>query len=89
VTRNQQRAVELADAILTRKLPPSAVTETEWALLLLAADLCNELSPAMFVAGRVLEHFDGRRGFFATAGSSGAWHDHLSELAGWQVVGLN
>ena len=65
---NQQRAVDLAGAVLAGRVLPSDVTDTEWALLLLAADLCDELSPPLPVACGVLDQFDHHRGYFTVAG---------------------
>jgi hypothetical protein len=71
MTRNQQRAVQLADAILEHKIRASDVPDPEWQLLLLAAGLENSSSMPVLVAYLVRHNLAQKSGYFASAKSIG------------------
>ena len=64
VTRNQQRAVLLADRILKGHVDPAELSEVDWSLLLLAAGLYKVATPPRVVALRVLANAEHLEGYF-------------------------
>jgi hypothetical protein len=77
MTRNQQRALFLAQAVIDGSTHPADMSDEEWALLLLASDMnTSSLSPIK-IAHRVLLQFEHRMGFFRV--DDGQW-----EYLTWQ-----
>jgi hypothetical protein len=71
MTRNQQRALFLAQAVIDGSMHPSDLSDEDWALLLMAADLNNPLSSPMRIARLVLLQFEHRMGYFRA--EDGQW----------------
>jgi hypothetical protein len=68
MTRNQNRAVRLAEAVLTRRVAPEALPEPAWELLLLAAGVNCIAAAAGVVARRVVANARRHVGYFAPRG---------------------
>jgi hypothetical protein len=64
MTRSQQRALFLAQAVVEGSTHPVDICVEDWALLLLAADINNPLASPMGIAYRVLLQFEHRMGYF-------------------------
>lgn len=64
MTRNQQRALDLAVAIIRGIADEVALSEPDWHLLLLAAGMNKTLSDPLAVCGRVLDQAQRREGYF-------------------------
>jgi hypothetical protein len=64
VTNNQWRAAVLAADICGHKLDAANLTDPDWDLLLLAADLNNPLSLPLLVCHRVLDRAARGVGYF-------------------------
>jgi hypothetical protein len=69
MTRNQQKAVELAQGIIDRKVVPIDLRDLEWQLLLLAAGLNSLSSLPLLVAHRVLQNSTSFAGYFGRESS--------------------
>lgn len=64
-TRNQRRAAALATSLTHGRTADYEMSDTDWALLLLASG-CNDVTCSSAVVGRrVLEHFLLHEGYFA------------------------
>jgi hypothetical protein len=64
MTRNQRRAAALAQDLRSGGLQAADLSDTDWDLLLLAADLHDPRSVPLTVSSRVLERVALRTGFF-------------------------
>lgn len=64
MTRNQQRARELAGAIIRGTIDAIGLSEPDWHLLLLAAGLNKALSEPLQVCRRILDQAERRAGYF-------------------------
>ena len=71
MTRNQQRAVMLARHVSNGLHDPADLTDGDWNLLLLAADLNNTTSLPMLVCARVLNQAERRVGYFFSPDPAG------------------
>lgn len=71
MTRNQQRAVTLARQVSNGLHDPAQLTDGDWNLLLLAADLNNTTSLPMLVCARVLNQAERRVGYFSSPDRAG------------------
>ena len=65
MTRNQHRAVMLARHVSNGLHDPADLTDGDWNLLLLAADLNNATSLPMLVCARVLNQAERGVGYFS------------------------
>lgn len=65
MTRNQQRAVQLARNISSGRLDPADLSDGDWHLLLLAANINNAMSLPALVCGRVLNQAERQIGYFS------------------------
>jgi hypothetical protein len=72
MTRNQRRAAALAQDLRSGGLQASDLSDTDWDLLLLAADLHDPRSVPLTVSSRVLERAMQRTGFFTESAASSA-----------------
>lgn len=70
MTNNQHHAVDLAKAVVEKRVKPSNLSDDDWALLMLAADQCDSHLPAQPVAQQALDQFDQDKGYFAATGTS-------------------
>ena len=64
MTTNQWRAASLATGICQHRVDPSEITERDWHLLLVAADLNSPESLPLLVCFRVLDQAARRVGYF-------------------------
>ncbi len=65
MTRNQIRACQLAAGLLSNQISIDAVSDSDWALLLLAADLhAQPLASPLVVARRVVRNRQAKGGYF-------------------------
>lgn len=71
MTRNQEKATSIAEAILTGRIPADELPDDEWSLLLLAAGENSPSAPAETVSGRVLEQAVHHSGYFFTGVTRG------------------
>jgi len=76
MTKNQQRAVALAQRIIEDRETPLIVDDADWHLLLLAAGLNNCRVLPLTVAMRALQCAEGRTGYFAGHASSQEGSEH-------------
>jgi hypothetical protein len=66
MTVNQRRAVRLAEGILSGAIVPTMLSEEDWALMLLAAELNNTRSIPSMVARRILQREAEHLGYFGS-----------------------
>jgi hypothetical protein len=71
MTSNQQRALFLAQAVIDGDTHPANLTDEDWALLLMAADINNVVASPMRIAYQVLCQFEHRMGYFRA--QDGQW----------------
>jgi hypothetical protein len=65
LTANQRRASELAQAIIDQTISVESMTDDQWALLMLAADVFSIYSSPLLLAHRVGFRLSRRIGYFA------------------------
>ena len=71
MTNNQRRAVDLAQQIRQGITDAADLSEMDWCLLLLAADLNRNSAPPLMVADRVLKRAELQIRYFADDTSDG------------------
>ena len=72
MTRNQRHAVEIARAVDAGRLSECAISDRDWSLLLLAAEINDCRARPLIVCQRVLERAARGLGYFAGAYRRGA-----------------
>jgi hypothetical protein len=65
MTRNQRHAVEIARAMRAGRMSESAISDRDWNLLLLAAEINDYRAKPLIVCWRVLERATKGLGYFA------------------------
>jgi hypothetical protein len=68
MTLNQQRAIALAQALTSGQVSAGSLSDSDWDLLLLAADLNNPQSLPQIVSRRVLDRAARGIGYFEGTG---------------------
>ena len=80
---NQNMAMDLAERLISGSLPAKDLSDDQWALLLLAADLVHvSHSQPLIVAHRILHHSAEKRGYFANTKAKAFRSDALRSRAG-------
>lgn len=64
LTNNHRRSIALAKQILSGEQRPENITDADWALLMLAADINRCDSAPSVVARRVLDAYEQMTGYF-------------------------
>lgn len=64
LTNNHRHAIALARQILSDERAADEITDSDWALLMLAADVNRCDSAPQLVARRVLDAFERQSGYF-------------------------
>jgi len=65
MTANQRHSLELAVDLLAERRSPADLTDSQWALLLLAADVRNPQAIPQLVAYRIMQQFEQGTGYFS------------------------